>query len=125
LARLARLAGGSAGSAAGATLTALTGLTAGSGCPTVATGPAVSAGAPFSAGTAFSTGAAFAARAVAAVTTVAARIVGCEAGTAGMHDAYAAHSVAARGRSGAQSDQCRSQSHPGSRAQVYGVNYLV
>jgi hypothetical protein len=90
--------------------------------------------APVAASPAFTAGPAFAAStavavvtrcAVAAVTAVAARVVGCKTRTAGMHDGYAAHGVAARGGSGAQSDQCRSQSHPGSRAQIYGIKYLV
>jgi hypothetical protein len=129
LTRLARGAAGT-GCAAGA---ALTGHATLATCAAVAAAASVAAGPTFTAGPTFATCAAAAVvtrRAVAAVATVtrravAARIVGCEASAAGVHDGYAADGVAARGRSGAQKGQCRKQSHAGSRIPAYDVNNLV
>jgi hypothetical protein len=127
LARLSRLPGlpGLARGAAGtgcATGTALAGHAALATCAAVA---AAASGPTFTAGPAFATCAAVAVVTRCAVAAVAARIVGCEASTTGLHDGYAADGVAARGRSGAHKGQCRKQSHAGSRIPGYDVNDLV
>jgi hypothetical protein len=131
LARLSGLPGlarGAAGTgcATGAALAALAGYAALATCAAVAAAASVAAGPTFTTGPAFATCAAAAVitrRAVAAVAVitrravaaVAARIVGCEASTTGLHDGYAADGVAARRRRGAHKGQCRKQSHAGSR----------
>jgi hypothetical protein len=130
LARLSRLPGlpGLARGAAGtgcATGTALAGHAALATCAAVAAAASVAAGPTFTAGPAFATCAAVAVVTRCAVAAVAARIVGCEASTTGLHDGYAADGVAARGRSGAHKGQCRKQSHAGSRIPGYDVNDLV
>jgi hypothetical protein len=94
----------------------------------------VAAGASAATCAAFATGTAFAATAadavvtwgaVVAVAAGAARIVGCHAGTAGMHNGFPTDGVRARGGSGAQRGQCRSQNHAGSRTHACGINNLV
>jgi hypothetical protein len=124
LSRLPGLARGAPGTgcATGAALAALAGHATLATCAAVAS---VAAGPTFTAGPAFATCAAAAVVTRRAVAAVAARIVGCEASTTGMHDGYAADGVAARGRSGAQKAQCRKQGHAGSRIPAYDVNDLV
>jgi hypothetical protein len=83
----------------------------------------VAAGPTFTAGPAFAACAAVTVvtrRAVAAV-----RIMGCEAGTTGVHDGDAADGVAARGRSCAHKGQGRKQRHAGSRIAACDVNDFV
>jgi hypothetical protein len=133
LARLSRLPGlpglarGAAGTgcATGAALAALAGHATLATCAAVAAVAPVAAGPTFTAGPAFATCAAVAVVTRRAVAAVAALIVGCEAGTTGLHDGYAADGVAARGRSGTRKGQCREQSHAGSRIPAYDVNDLV
>jgi hypothetical protein len=121
LSRLPGLARGAPGTGC-ATGAALAGHATLATCAAVAS---VAAGPTFTAGPAFATCAAAAVVTRRAVAAVAARIVGCEASTTGLHDGYAADGVAARGRSGAQKGQCRKQSHAGSRIPAYDVNDLV
>src|ERR1700722_4610236 len=130
LARLSRLPGlpGLARGAAGtgcATGAALAGHAALATCAAVAAAAPVAAGPTFTARPALAPAAPVAVVPRCAVAAVAARIVGCEASTTGLHDGYAADGVAARGRSGAHKGQCRKQSHAGSRIPGYDVNDLV
>jgi hypothetical protein len=129
LSRLARDASW-AGCAPGAALTALARCAPGATCSTgaaIATTAALAAGTSVAARPAFTAGSALAAGSAAAVVAgraVSARIVGREAGAAGV-DGDAADGVAARGRRGAHESQRGNEHRAGSNTPARVVNDLV